>query len=277
MRNLLRVVRVGRIPYGPCLRVQQGLSALRRDGKCPDTLLLVEHNPPVYTVGRRDDGLKDLLLTEDEAKQRGVEVHRISRGGRATWHGPGQLTAYPICNIQKLRDGAGAAVGAGAVRWWVARLEDSLMRALWGYGLAGWTCDDTGVWLGGPRPLASSKADGWERPAVVGAEERTGGDDRKVAAIGVTLNRFVSMHGIALNCGTDLTVAEGIVPCGLAKPITSMSLELRRTVPVPEVADAYVDAFEQAMAQSLRIQPLAFSDLVAELGLENLAHEAESW
>lgn len=165
-------------------------------GEAPDTLLLLEH-APVYTAGRRTEPLDRPLD--------GTPVVDVDRGGRITWHGPGQLVGYPIVRLPMPLD----------VVAHVRRLEEALIRS----------CRDMGV--------DTVRIDG--RSGVwVAADGR--GPDRKVAAIGVRVSRGVTMHGFALNCNCDMAAFDRIVPCGIRDAgVTSLSLELGRDVSVEEM------------------------------------------
>ena len=163
----------------------------------PSTVLYVEH-PSVFTAGKR--------TRPEDLPVDGSEVIEVDRGGRITWHGPGQLVAYPIVRLPDPVD----------VMEFVHRLEDAVMRVCAGYGLATIRVEGrTGVWL----PAADGKL------------------ERKIAAIGVRVARGVTMHGLALNANPDLGWFGRIVPCGIDDAdVTSLSQELGRDVTVAEVA-----------------------------------------
>jgi lipoate-protein ligase B len=169
-------------------------------------LLLVEH-PPVYTMGPRTDPAH-LLLSEDELRARGADVHWIDRGGDVTWHGPGQLVGYPILDLGKR---------ARDLHAYVFALEQALIEVAGTYGVAAHRAEGrTGVWVG----------------------------DEKLAAIGIKVQRWVSYHGFALNVDPDLAWFEPIVPCGLHEyGVTSLARLLDRPVPVDEVAERVAQAF----------------------------------
>ncbi|MCU1604204.1 MAG: lipoate-protein ligase [Modestobacter sp.] len=204
----LAVLRAGLVPYEQAWAQQRGLHAERVAGTGPDTLLLLEH-PPVYTAGRRTE--------PHERPADGTPVIDVDRGGKITWHGPGQLVGYPIVALPDPVD----------VVAHVRRLETALMEVCAGFGLVTEQVEGrSGVW--------------------VGADDR--GPDRKVAAIGVRVARGVTMHGFALNCDPDLTDFGAIVPCGIVDAgVTSLSAELGRNV---TVADA-LDPVEAAMRRVL--------------------------
>jgi len=184
MRNCV-LRELGRIRYGDALAIQQQLAADRKQGLVSDQLLLLEH-PHVITMGR--NGRAENLLASDEVMERtGIEYFPTDRGGDVTYHGPGQLVGYPIMDLREWKRDVGAYVRA---------LEQTIIDTLAEYGIeAGRIPKLTGVWVG----------------------------DRKIAAIGVHLSRWVTSHGFALNVSTDLSYFQYIVPCGLTKPVTSMA------------------------------------------------------
>ena len=174
---------LGVMEYGECLRLQRGLRDARQRGEGEDVLLVVEH-PPVATLGRRG--------TPDEVFDKSLPVHVIERGGKATYHGPGQLVLYPIVHLGE---------GNRDVRAWVRHLEALLVRLLGDFGIAAHVKPDyPGVW--------------------------TVATDRKVASIGIAIQHWVSFHGVALNVTLDPKEFERIDPCGLgAAVMTSMRRE----------------------------------------------------
>ena len=214
--NELTVHNLGHISYADALAEQMGfVEALKASHSDDVHLLLVEHDPPVITLGRRGQE-EDILVSRQRLAERGIEVHDASRGGQVTYHGPGQLVAYVIAYLgRRGRD----------VRGHVRRLEETVIRTLAAFGLDGRRRDGqayTGVW--------------------VGPEEAP----RKIAAIGVAVSRWVSYHGLALNVRTDLSAFELIVPCGLGEPVTSLAQETGLDRTVDEVKPVLVDAFRSA-------------------------------
>jgi lipoyl(octanoyl) transferase len=185
----LLVSNLGTIPYRDALAVQAEVQARRQADEQPDTLLLLEH-PPVYTRGRRATD-NELSLGEDFYRARGIEIVPTDRGGKVTYHGPGQLVGYPIMRI-------------GDIGAHLRKMEAAIVAALGEYGIeARSRCDEgidyTGVWVA----------------------------DRKIASIGVHVSRGVSTHGFAVNVRNDLTPFTWIVPCGLPDvTMTSMTQEL---------------------------------------------------
>ncbi|WP_344689388.1 lipoyl(octanoyl) transferase LipB [Blastococcus jejuensis] len=204
----LRIVRAGLVPYEEAWAQQREFHAARVAGDGPDTLLLLEH-PPVYTAGKRTE--------PHERPFDGTPVIDVDRGGKITWHGPGQLVGYPIVRLADPVD----------VVAHVRRLESALIDVCTGLGLATDRVEGrSGVW--------------------VRADDR--GPDRKVAAIGVRVARGVTMHGFALNCDPDMRAFANMIPCGIVDAgATSLTAELGRDVPVAEV----IDAVEAAMRNIL--------------------------
>jgi lipoyl(octanoyl) transferase len=187
----VQIRRLGQVPYDQAWRLQQSVHAEVVAGG-EDVALLLEH-PPVYTAGKRTDPW--------ERPQDGTPVVDVDRGGKITWHGPGQLTGYPIVRLADPVD----------VVAYVRALEGLLIEV----------CSELG--------LATDRVDG--RSGVW-----TPDGARKVAAIGIRVARGVTMHGFALNCDPDLTAYDRIVPCGIADAtVTSLSRELGRDVTVTEV------------------------------------------
>jgi lipoyl(octanoyl) transferase len=190
------------VPYLDGWRLQQSLHAQRAAGEIPDTCLLLEHEP-VYTAGRRTSPL-DRPITDP-----GIPVIDVDRGGKITWHGPGQLVGYPIVALAEPVD----------VIAYVRAIEEALIRSCAEAGVATTRVDGrSGVWLTGGRGPGSSL-------------------DRKVAAIGIRVSRGVTMHGFALNCDCDLGWFDRIVPCGIRDAgVTSLSIETGRSVGVLDMA-----------------------------------------
>ena len=184
------------VPYLAAWQQQRALHAQISSGQQPSTVLLLEH-PPVYTAGKR--------TAPYERPADGTPVVDVDRGGRITWHGPGQLVGYPILRLASPID----------VVAYVRRLEEALIRVCAEFGLATGRIEGrTGVW--------------------VAADSR--GRERKIAAIGVRVSQGTTMHGFALNCDPDLSWFTRIVPCGLPDAdVTSLSAELARDVTVGEV------------------------------------------
>jgi len=220
---MIAALNLGLIDYGTALRLQESLVELRKQGRIPDVLLLLEH-PPVITLGRNAKETNVVASREFLAAQ-SVEVFEINRGGDVTFHGPGQLVGYPIFDLR------GFSPKLGAVDY-VRKLEEVLIRTCAHYAIPAQRIKGmTGVWTA---PGLRSRADG-------GASGRA--EERKIAAIGVHISRGVTSHGFALNVSTDLEQFKLIVPCGLAKPVTSIALERGAPLSVDEVREAVARQF----------------------------------
>lgn len=209
----LEVRRLGLVPYGEALRLQERLVRERRAGSIPDRLLLLEH-PHVITLGSASN-TNHVLLDAAERRLMGIELHETGRGGDVTYHGPGQLVGYPILDLKPDRKD---------VHRYVRDLEEALIRMLAGYGVEGSRKPGmTGAWVG----------------------------DEKIAAIGVRVSSgWITSHGFALNVSTDLGFFDAIVPCGIRDHgVTSLSRILGRTVAMDGVEDriaaAMADVFER--------------------------------
>ncbi len=191
--------------------MQRRLEAARQRDEIPDVLLLLEH-PPVYTRGRRSSAA-ELPMGVEWYELQGIEVRDTDRGGRVTYHGPGQLVAYPIVSLRPYRDD---------VHEYVRRLERVAIEALAAHGVAAGTIEGlTGVWTAGSDPFPSGATE-----ASVAAEV-SGGRQRKIGSIGVHVSRGVTTHGLAVNVNNDLQPFEWIVPCGIeGARMTSLGREL---------------------------------------------------
>lgn len=196
---MARVVDLGRAPFRAVWAEQERLLTARIAGEVEDTVLLVEHDPPVYTVGRKRGALANVL---DPGP---AEVIEVERGGDVTWHGPGQLVAYPIVALEgEARD----------LHAWLRRLEEVLIDTVADFGLVGARdARNTGLWVEG----------------------------RKLGSIGIACRRWVTWHGLALNVAPDLGWFQRINPCGLdAALLSSMSVALGRPLAVADVKPSLV-------------------------------------
>ncbi len=193
--SAIALSRHGIVDYQKAWESQKAIHQDVVDGKRPNTLLLLEH-PSVFTAGRRTE--------ESEKPSDGTPVIDVDRGGRITWHGPGQLVGYPIVKL----------INPAELVGFVREIESGLMAV----------CSDLG--------LATERIDGrsgvWVRDAA---------GDRKIAAIGVRVAKGVTMHGFALNVNPDLSSFKTIIPCGIADAgVTSLEIELHRSITIDEVA-----------------------------------------
>jgi lipoyl(octanoyl) transferase len=204
----LQVRRLGRVPYREAFALQEALVAAHHAGEGVDTLLLLEH-PPVITLGR-DAKRDNVKFPEAFLNERGVELVETDRGGDATFHGPGQLVAYPILDLKP---------DFCDIRRFVNGLERVMIDTVAEYGLtAGPLAGHPGVWLD--------------------ARPEHGMPERKIGALGARVRRWVTNHGLALNVNTDLAYFDLIVPCGIRdKGVTSVARELDREIPMDEVMD----------------------------------------
>lgn len=191
----IALLRHGLVDYKEAWDLQRKIHAEVASGSRPNSLLLLEH-PSVYTAGRRTD--------DAERPTDGTPVIDVDRGGRITWHGPGQLVGYPIVKLQNPTELVG----------FVRELESALISVCADFGITAVRVDGrSGVWIQDSR------------------------GDRKIAAIGIRVAKGVTMHGFALNVNPDLAAFGQIVPCGIADAdVTSLEIELGRTITIDEVA-----------------------------------------
>ena len=207
-----QVVRAGVVEYLRAWEVQRSLAGMVHDGTQPDTLLLLEH-PPVYTIGRL--GIRDQVLLQDgELSDLGISLHETDRGGQTTYHGPGQLVAYPVLDLRQW----------GGPLKYVRTLEHVIINTLAEFGIAAGLVDGlTGVWVGPDR-------------------------SEKIGSIGVKISRGVSYHGLAINVNADLSPFDHIIPCGIAdRGVTSTERLLGASVGLDMVAYALVYHFGSEM------------------------------
>ena len=232
----LQIHRLGTIDYTTAWDVQRANADARRAGTGPDVLMLLEH-PSVYTAGKRTQPA--------DRPTDGTPVVDVDRGGRITWHGPGQLVGYPIVGLAEPLD----------VVDFVRRLEEALIHVVHDAGIpaAGRVDGRSGVWLP--------------------ADDRR--PERKIAAIGVRVQGGVTLHGFALNCEPDLTAYDRIVPCGITDAgVTSLTAELGRPVPVAEVIEAAGAAVTAALDGSLPVAEHPVARPVTPTGLDLRLHPA---
>jgi lipoyl(octanoyl) transferase len=222
-------VRAGLVPYPEAWALQKRIEGLRQAGAVPDVLLLLEH-PPVYTRGRRTDAA-ELPMDEEWYRARGIDICDSDRGGRVTYHGPGQLVGYPVVSLRPYRDD---------VHDYIRRMEATIIAVLDAYGVEAGPIEGlTGVWT----------------------PER-----RKIASIGVHVNRGVTTHGFAINVDNDLEPFEWIVPCGIEScRMSSVALETG--------GEADMDDFMEVVAREFgRVYGRApVSTDLADLAVEGVA------
>lgn len=212
----LFVYDIGRAPYAPTVELQRRFVAMQKsdiEAGEPERgfLVLVEHDPPAITLGR-GGGAEHVLASRDELARLGIEVHESDRGGDVTYHGPGQVVAYPILRVD---------LHGKDVHGYLRDIEEVVLRVLDDFGIEGHRKEGlTGVWVG----------------------------EAKVAAAGIALSQWISRHGLALNVSPNLSHFKTIVPCGIKdRPVTSLSALLDREVDVgeakPLLIERVVDVF----------------------------------
>ena len=243
--------RLGRVGYAEALTAQRalqaGLVAARHDADGPDHALLVVEHPPVFTLGA-SGAAANVLVSAEALAARGAAVVRTDRGGDVTFHGPGQIVAYPVLDLNRL-----AAPGGEPLRdlhRFLRALEDAVVGVCAGVGVAaGRVAGRTGVW--------------------VGPDAR--GPERKICALGIRCSRWVTMHGLALNVDTDLAWFDLIVPCGIAdRGVTSLA----RETGAPPDADAVERALIGRIGHHVGAAPHVYADGRAALS-ERLSREAK--
>ncbi len=205
-----------RTAYAEAFARQKAQVQARIDGESNNTLIFTEHDP-VYTIGSRSGSVAHLLWDPTKLAAQGISVAETNRGGDITYHGPGQVVGYPIMDISAVKD----------LHAYLRFLEEVMIRALGDFGLTATRREGlTGIWLG----------------------------QRKVAAIGVAVRRWVTYHGFALNVAPDLTHFDGIVPCGIADTdgtVTSLARELPNPPPMDEVRRVLQHEFQSLWPEFL--------------------------
>jgi lipoyl(octanoyl) transferase len=232
--------RLGTVGYEQASALQRGLANARGRDEIPDLLLLLEHWP-VFTKGRRTDP-SELGMGEDWYRMQGIEVCESDRGGRVTYHGPGQLVGYPIVDLRAYGDDVQAHV---------RRLERVMIGALGAHGVESQVFEGlTGVWTAGRPPIAEGELGPQGTPvsAVAAAE----GEARKIGSIGVHVSRGITTHGLAVNVNNDLQPFEWVVPCGIENVrMSSLSRELGAEQDMAAFADSAERCFEAEFDRTL--------------------------
>jgi lipoyl(octanoyl) transferase len=244
------VVRCGLVAYDEALVAQRWLRDAREDGSIPDVLLLLEH-PPTYTRGRRSTP-EELPMAAEWYVMQGIAIHDTDRGGRVTYHGPGQLVAYPIVDLRAYGDD---------VHEYVRRLERVAISALGEHGVDAQTIEGlTGVWTEGTPPTEGRR----DSNRSISSLSVPSAEARKIGSIGVHVSRGITTHGLSVNVSNDLQPFEWVVPCGIdGCQVSSLSRELgaeQELAPFAKtVAERYAEVYEREPAEA---SP-------AELGLDN--------
>lgn len=205
--RLVHILRVEKMSYQESLNLQKTVSThlIEANDKYKNFLILTEHDP-VYTLGLRTKNYS--IDDEEKLKKLGAQFFKTNRGGLITFHGIGQLVAYPIINLKNFQP---------SVRWYVCHIEKTIIDLCQKYGIKANTTQDTGVWV----------------------------EDRKICAIGIHASRYITTHGLALNCNIDLSWFKHIVPCGLeGKEVTSLSKELTKNICIDEVTPKFIESFK---------------------------------
>lgn len=208
---------LGLVPYGEVHELQKHLVERRKADEIPDTFLLLQH-PHVITLGRAADRT-NILADEATRARLGVELHETGRGGDVTYHGPGQLVGYPIVKLLP---------GRQDIRRYVRDIQEALIRTARDFGVEAEPRggEHVGVWVG----------------------------DDKLAAIGIRISRWVTMHGFALNVTTDLNYFQLIVPCGIrGHGVTSLQQLTGKQFALPEVAECVTHHFGEVFNRSMSV------------------------
>src|SRR3982075_1599317 len=213
------MVDLGLLDYAEAWALQKRVVAARKGGAIEDVLLFCEH-PHVITLGRSGKR-ENLLASEHVLRQKGVEFHASDRGGDITYHGPGQIVAYPILNLGAIRRD---------VVWYVRMLEEAMIRATAEFGItAERVAGKTGIWV------------------------KSGDTEEKLGAIGVHISRWVTSHGLAYNVSTDLRYFDLIVPCGIAdRKATSLEKLLGRSLDLKEVERKLAKHFGEVFGREMK-------------------------
>jgi lipoyl(octanoyl) transferase len=207
--RIFEVRRLGVAPYGEALDLQKALVEERRAGRVPDLLLLLQH-PSVITLGVRRGSRSHVTATDGQLAMHGIEVHESGRGGDVTYHGPGQIVAYPILDLRPDRCD---------VHRYVRDLEEVMIRVCFDYGVAAHRVEGlSGAWVG----------------------------TEKIGAIGVRISRWITSHGFAFNVNTRLEDFQLIVPCGIAdRGVTSLGKLLGTELSIAEVEERVIRRFSE--------------------------------
>lgn len=224
----LDYVDLGFIGYDKAWNLQKETLKKRVDNEVNDVLYLLEH-PHTYTLGKTADK-NNLIGSDDYLKEKGISVFDIDRGGDITYHGPGQIVGYPIIHLDNWKKDT---------HLYLRNLEEVIIRTCEDYGLnCGRREGFTGAWL----------------------------SDRKIAAIGIKVSRWVTMHGFAFNINTDLSLFNGIIPCGITdKEVTSLERELGEKVAISEVKERllknFISIFEYDESEKKSDHPIIVQEL----------------
>lgn len=203
-----RILRLGIVDYKSAYDLQKQLVHEHIEGRGSNCLILLQHNP-VITIGRSGNE-SNIIASESMLSKAGIEMHEIDRGGDVTYHGPGQITGYPIINLRHFKKD---------IHWYLRQLEEVIIKVLADYDIAGDRSEGyTGVWVG----------------------------NEKIAAIGIAIRRWITYHGFAFNVNPDMSHFRMINPCGITdKGVTSLEKLLGYEVDICEVEDRTISAFAE--------------------------------
>jgi lipoate-protein ligase B len=204
---------LGFIDYKEAWDLQKSVFNKRLSGEIPDTFFMLEH-PHTYTLGKVAEK-ENLISNDDQLKELGISVYEIDRGGDITYHGPGQIVGYPIINLKDWKEDT---------HEYLRGLEEIMIQTCAHYGISSERNSKyTGVWIG----------------------------NRKIAAIGIKVSRWITMHGFAFNVNTDLNYFGGIIPCGIKdKDVTSLQRELNKQLDIQEVKEVLLQNFKKYFGYS---------------------------
>lgn len=227
MGRITKILQVGQLSYRSALKLQKLLEVHQKTMKdnINDVLVLVEHTP-VYTIGIRTKGYSK--EDEDKLKALGADFCRTDRGGLITFHGPGQLVVYPILNLKNYQP---------SIRWYVSQIEQTVIDVCKELNIKAETSPHTGVWV----------------------------NDRKICAIGIHCSKYITTHGLALNCNINLEWFSHIVPCGIeGKEVTSLTKELEKEFTIEDAIPIFLNSFSKFFQCNLCNFPRDEADLLLE-------------
>lgn len=227
MLRTIHVLRAGKLDYKKSIVLQKQITErIIQNEKYKNILILTEHDP-VYTIGIRTKNYS--LVDEMNLKNLGADFHKTDRGGLITFHGPGQLVAYPIINLKNFKP---------SMKWYISQIENTIIKLCNDYyNLKAQTCSDVGIWI----------------------------DDRKICAIGVHGSRYITSHGLALNCNNDLSWFDHIVPCGIeGKGVTSLTNEMHQNVSIDTVTPNFLKCFSEIFESNIHeLNDIELHDIMA--------------
>lgn len=234
--NICLAVKLGLIDYKEALRLQEEIFQGKKEKRLKEDVLILLEHPPTITVGKKGS-LKEILVDKLELEQRGIFIYEIGRGGKVTYHGPGQIVGYPILDLVKYNKD---------LHLYLRQLEEVIIRCLRGFGiLAQRRKELTGVWV----------------------------KDKKIASIGIQVKSWISMHGFALNVNCALDYFNLIQPCGMEPEVmTSLTAILKKDVKIEEVKESLISNFAKIF--SLKMERISLSTLREKLTIKLFIHKS---